>query len=239
VDAPGEAKPNLYVLNELIERLGGEEHEAHKMTSREHIDWMLKNSKYPGGLSELEEKRWLDCQPDFEEAHYINGFGYEDGKFRFKPDWAKVPAPNNGPMGPWQNMPALPDHWDVNELPTQDHPLRLVTSPSRSFLNSTFNQTPSSVKKEGRPTAMLHAQDAAALGVEEGDKIILSNHRGEVILHAAVGDRPQKGTVVAEGIWPNAAHEGGNGINTLTSADQTAPFGGAAFHDIHIAVRKA
>lgn len=68
VDAPGEAKPNLYVLNELIKRLGGDKHEAHDMTAREHIDWMLKNSKYPGGLKELEEKRWLDCQPDFDEA---------------------------------------------------------------------------------------------------------------------------------------------------------------------------
>ncbi len=239
VEAPGEAKPNLYVINELINRLGGEEHEAHQMSARDHIDWMLVNSKYPGGLKELEENRWLDCQPEFEEAHYLNGFGYEDGKFRFKPDWPTVPAPNNGPMGPWQSMPALPDHWDVNELPTQDHPFRLVTSPARSFLNSSFNETPSSLKKENRPTAILHEADATALGVEEGDRIILSNHRGEVCLHATVGERPQQGTIVAEGIWPNAAHENGQGINTLTSADQVAPFGGAAFHDIRVALRKA
>jgi hypothetical protein len=37
--------------------------------------------------------------------------------------------------------------------------------------------------------------------------------------------------LIAESIWPNAAHEDGKGINTLTGADAAAPFGGAAFHD--------
>jgi hypothetical protein len=42
---------------------------------------------------------------------------------------------------------------------------------------------------------------------------------------------------VAEGIWPNAKHQGGCGINTLTSAEPAAPFGGAVFHDTHVWIR--
>ena len=34
---------------------------------------------------------WIDCQPDFDTAHYIKGFAWPDGKFRFKPDWPNVP----------------------------------------------------------------------------------------------------------------------------------------------------
>jgi hypothetical protein len=37
--------------------------------------------------------------------------------------------------------------------------------------------------------------------------------------------------VIHEGLWPNSAFEGGEGINTLTGADACAPYGGAAFHD--------
>ena len=33
--------------------------------------------------------------------------------------------------------------------------------------------------------------------------------------------------------------EGGEGINTLTSAVQAAPYGGAAFHDNHAWIEKA
>ena len=46
-------------------------------------------------------------------------------------------------------MPTLPDHWDVIENATSEHPFRLATSPARNFLNSTFTETPSSLKKEG------------------------------------------------------------------------------------------
>jgi hypothetical protein len=45
--------------------------------------------------------------------------------------------------------------------------------------------------------------------------------------------------LIAEGIWPNAAHPYGRGINTLTGADQPAPFGGAAFHDNRVELERA
>ena len=37
-----------------------------------------------------------------------------------------------------------------------------------------------------------------------------------------------RGVVIAEGLWPNDAHERGEGINVLTGADAPAPYGGAA-----------
>jgi hypothetical protein len=48
----------------------------------------------------------------------------------------------------------------------------------------------------------------------------------------------KRGVVIVEGLQPNAAFEGGEGINTLTSAMQPAPFGGAAFHDNHVWIRR-
>ena len=38
----------------------------------------------------------------FREAHYLDGFAYPDGRFRFRPDWTTVRAPNDGAVGPWQ-----------------------------------------------------------------------------------------------------------------------------------------
>ena len=37
----------------------------------------------------------------------------------------------------------------------------------------------------------------------------------------------------------NAAHANGNGINTLIGSDPVKPFGGAAFHDCAVWLRKA
>ncbi|WP_349360865.1 molybdopterin oxidoreductase family protein [Stappia sp.] len=238
VDGPGETRENLWVINELAKRVGATEHPGFAMSAREQIDGMLRASGF-GTLETLERERWIDCQPDFETAHYIKGFAWEDGRFRFRPDWPRVPAPNDGPMGPWADMPALPDYWPVVEAADDTHPFRLVTAPARSFLNSTFNETAASRDRERQPELMIRADEAAALGIADGDRIRIGNARGAVTLHARFTQDLKPGVVIAEGIWPNEVYPDGRGINTLIGGDAVAPYGGAAFHDTAIWVRKA
>ncbi len=237
IEPPGECRSNHEVVSALAQRLGAE-HRGFAMTPREIVDWTLRESGR-GTLDELIANAFLDVQPDFETAHYLKGFGHRDGKFHFKPDWPKVPNANDGLVGPYDRLPALPDQWDVIELADDEHPFRLATSPARSFLNSTFNETPGSLKKEGQPTLMLHPDDAAGLGIAAGDEVVVGNRRGTVYLTAAIFAGLVRGVVIAESIWPNAAHKHGRGINTLTGADSPAPFGGAAFHDNKVWIRKA
>ena len=97
----------------------------------------------------------------------------------------------------------------------------------------------SSELKEGRPQLLIHPEDAVALGVEEGGRVEIGNTRGEVVLHARFFDGLRRGVVIAEGIWPNSAHERGEGINVLTGSDAPAPYGGAPVHDNHVWVRAA
>ena len=59
-------------------------------------------------------------------------------------------------------MPSLPDHWTIIEEADEKHPFRLATSPSRSYLNTSFNETPGSQAREGAPTVMMHPKDAAS-----------------------------------------------------------------------------
>ncbi len=237
IDPPGEARSNHDVICALAERVGAR-HRGFAMTPREIIEWTLINSGW-GTLAELEEKKWIDAQPSFEEAHYTRGFAWPDRKFRFKPDWPKVPFANNGPMGPIAEIPALPDHWAVIEEATAEYPFRLGTSPARNFLNSTFNETPSSLAREGRPTVMIHPEDAAKLDIAEGDWVVIENERGKVQITAKLFEGVRRGVLIAESIWPDSAYPDGKGINHLTGADAVAPFGGAAFHDNHARLYKA
>lgn len=142
-------------------------------------------------------------------------------------------------MGPIQEMPVFPDHWNVIETATPQYPFRLATSPARNFLNTSFTETATSQTKEIRPTVLVHPTDAARLDLQDGDKVLLSNQRGEVRLFAKISDGLRQGVLIAESIWPNTAYPDGKGINTLTGADAAAPFGGAAFHDICVALSRA
>ncbi|MBP2292806.1 molybdopterin-containing oxidoreductase family protein [Azospirillum rugosum] len=235
VDPPGECRPNHAVIGDLARRLGSDQHPGFRMTERELIDATLRASKH-GTLEELEAARFLDVQPDFDTAHYVKGFHWPDGKFRLKPDWPRVPYSAPSTFGPVETMPGFPDHWAVTEEADAEHPFRLVTAPARNFLNTSFTDTPTGTARESRPSLLIHPDDAAALGVAEGDRVEVANRRGSVLLHARLFDGVRRGVVIAESIWPNRAHDGGRGINTLTGADAVAPFGGAAFHDNHVRV---
>ena len=232
IEPPGECRPNHAVIRELARRLGAE-HPGFELTEREIIDRTLALSRWPG-LEVLEREHWLDCQPPFEEAHYLEGFAHPDGKFRFAPDWAATRPHGFGPNGEAGEMPRLPDHWPVIEEASESMPFRLVTAPARHYLNSSFTETPTSIRRQKRPSVMIHPHDAERLGLADGDLATLGNDRGRVRIHVERFDGVLRGVVVVESIWPNKAFHDGIGINALTGADPAAPVGGAPFHDNRI-----
>jgi len=229
VEPFAEARPNHDVIVALAKRLGAK-HPGFDMSAVEIIEATLKSSG-KHDVETLKAERWQDCVQDFETQHHIDGFGHPDGKFRFKPDWQAF-----GPMG--HVMPKLPDHWDIIEEADAEHPYRLVTAPARNYLNTSFTETPTSKSKEARPTALVHPEDLAALGIASGERIRIGNARGTVVVLAKAFDGVQRGVVVVESIWPNAAFEEGIGINALVGADPAPPNGGASFHDNRVWLRK-
>lgn len=230
VEPYAEARPNHYVICELARRLGAR-HRGFEMTELEMIEETLRLSGKPS-MAAFDQGRWLDCAPSFEDAHFLSGFGHPDGKFRFKPDWKAVGVQH-------ARMPALPDHAALIEEADAEHPFRMVAAPARSFLNTTFTETPGSQGREGRPSVMIHPADADRLAIAEGERLRIGNRRGSILIHAKLFDGLQPGVVVVESIWPNSAFEEGIGINALTSADAGPPKGGAVFHDTAIWIRKA
>jgi len=217
------------VICELARRLGAE-HPGFRMSAWEIMEATLRKSGMWDAQTNY-DRGGQDFAPPFERMHFLDGFDTPDRKFHFSPDWKRF-------GGRWQEMPALPDHMDVIDSATAEKPFRLVAAPARTFLNSTFTETPSSLKRERRPTALIHPADCAALDVTEGDRVRLGNQRGEVVVHVRPQDGQQRGVVVVEGLWPNRHFENGLGINALTSSDPGWPNGGAAFHDTAVWIRR-
>jgi anaerobic selenocysteine-containing dehydrogenase len=230
VEPPGECRSNHEVHVALAKRLGAV-HRGFDMTAMEIIDETLRVSGWPSA-AEVVERRWVDAAVDFRASHFLDGFGHAGGKFRFSPDWAA--------LGPHHHaLPSLPDYVPLVDDASADRPFRLVAAPARQFLNTSFTETPTSRRREGRPTALIHPEDAMRLGVLEGSRVRLGNAQGEVVVHARLFDGLQPGVVVVESVWPNEDFEGGVGINALTSDDPVGPNGGAAFHDTAVWMRAA
>ena len=225
-----EARPSQAVIDGLAERLGAE-HPGFAMGAWELVDATLAASGLPGADAVF-AAGWHDCGAGFEETHFLNGFATPDRRFHFRPDWAA-----EGPHG--DGLPALPDHVALTEDADAEHPFRLVTAPARDFLNSSFTQSPTSLKRARRPTALIHPDDMAALAVEAGGRLRLGNRRGSVSVHCEPFDGVQRGVVVVESVWPATAFPEGVGINALVGGDPVPPAGGAAYHDTAVWIRPA
>ena len=230
IEPHAESRSNHAVICALAERLGAA-HPGFAMSEWEIIDATLRAAGLPGA-QESYERHWLDCALPFETMHFLDGFGHADGRFRFKPDWSEV-----GPEA--ASMPAMPGHAELIDAADEAHPFRLVAAPARSFLNTSFTETPGSLKREQRPTVLIHPETCARLGVAEGSRARLGNRLGSVVLHVRPFDGLQPEVVVVESIWPNGAFEEGIGINALVSAEPGPPLGGAVFHDTAIWIRAA
>ena len=220
-----ECRSNHEVICGLAERLGAC-HPGFAMSAIELIDQTLRISGLPG-IDNFPTDGRLDCCPPFETGHFLDGFAQPDKKFHFRADWRAI-GPEHA------RLPPYPDHVAVIDEDDAEQPFRLVAAPSRSFLNSSFNNTPSSVAREGRPTALVHPDVLAGIGVRDGDRLRIGNRRGSLVVHARGFDGLQKRVVIVEGLWPNRAFEEGIGINLLTSADPGLPRGGAVFHDTSV-----
>jgi anaerobic selenocysteine-containing dehydrogenase len=225
-----ECRSNHEVQCALAKRLGAR-HPGFEMSAVEIIEQTLHMSGLPSA-DRFEEGVWLDCWPGFETGHFLDGFTHADRKFHFRANWAAFGQEH-------ASLPAFPDHVAAIDDGDPARPFRLIPAPSRSFLNTSFNNTPSSLVREGRPTAMVHPATLAAIGLADGARIRIGNGQGSVVVHARVFDGMQQRVVIAEGLWPNHAFEEGIGINLLTSADPGLPGGGAVFHDTSVWLRPA
>jgi anaerobic selenocysteine-containing dehydrogenase len=220
-----ECRSNHDVICALAGRLGAR-HPGFELSPIELIDRTLRASGLPSA-EDFPDHGWLDCCPPFETAHFLDGFGHADKKFHFRADWAALAHDGS-------RLPAFPDHVAVTDDGDPERPFRLLAAPSRSFLNTSFNNTPSGIAREGRPTALVHPQALAGLGIVDGDRVRIGNGHGSVVVHARAFDGLQPRVVIVEGVWPNHAFEEGIGVNLLTSADPGLPRGGAVFHDTSV-----
>ncbi|MGH6945398.1 MAG: molybdopterin-containing oxidoreductase family protein, partial [Geminicoccaceae bacterium] len=185
-------RTNHFVICELAKRLGAPAHPGFAMTEWHLIDDLLQRSGWPDA-----ETVWraggLDAMPDHATSHHLNGFPTPSGKFQLKPDWSRF-GPDHA------RMPRLPDHFAIIDAIDDEHPFRLVAAPARNYLNTSFTETPTSRRREERPTVRLSQKDAARHGVLAGDRVRLGNRRGSIVLHAEIREGQQPGVLVVESI---------------------------------------
>jgi len=225
----GESRCNLEVVQSLAKALGFDD-PWFKLDTRDHARALLASS-HPNlaGLDVESILRGKITRLNIprEACGFAERFGTPSGKLEFYSTELRK-----------KGLPPLVDFIETTEdEDAKRYPLRLITPPAHSFLNSSFGNLEKARRREGGlPTLMIHPDDSG--DIESGDSVEISNRQGSVRLAALVTTDTNKGTLVAEGTWWPSHGIEGNGINVLTSNRLTDLGDGSTFHDNRVELKK-
>ncbi|MGO4886826.1 molybdopterin oxidoreductase family protein [Anaerobacillus sp. MEB173] len=213
IEKYGESKSNSEVFRLLASSFGFDEALLYD-TDEEMIKQSLTNTNNP----------------------YLEGIDYETliehqyVKAKVKPLFpGEIPTPSGkielySKAMAYDGLPPLPTY-----IPNKDEeelPFQFIPAPNHNFLNSTFSNNDKHVELEKYPRIHMNASDALELGIVDGEKVRVFNHRGECELIAAVGENVLPGVLVSQGIWADI-EDHKYFVNSLTP-DRVADMGGGA-----------
>ena len=132
------------------------------------------------------------------------------------------------------------------EAAPDDLPLQLGNRRRLSSMNSFLNELPGPRKIVDSNRVEIHRDDAARLGINDGDRVRVRSRVGSIELAAAVTDAPRPGVVIVEHGWGSRVFDPtgtldpdvvGANRNLLTAGDEEDPLSlMSAFNETWVAV---
>ena len=196
VHPPGDAKQDLWIIQELARRLGLDWQYGHVS---EVFDEMRHTMPSIGGITwdrlEREHAVTYPCVKEGDPGQsvvFTDTFPRETGRARF------VPA----------------DIIPANERPDAEYPMVLITGRQLEHWHTGSMTRRATVLDaiEPDPVALVHPLDLAELKGQPGDVVTIKSRRGEVVLYARADESSPRGAVFVPFCYYEAA------INRLTNA---------------------
>jgi anaerobic selenocysteine-containing dehydrogenase len=198
IEPLGEAKPNTEAFRLIAERLGLDD-PCFRESDEQLIASAFANAPAGVALEPLRERGWLKV--DLGQGpvpHAEGGFGTASGKVALHAD---------------QRSSAEV----ADERLAERYPFALVTPKTHLFLNSTFANQCRQHSAQPHPEVVVHPDDAARRGVEDGAQVRVYNDRGDFACRARVSDDARPGVLVAPMGWWNRDYPRGRGPQATTS----------------------
>ncbi len=251
IEPLGECRSNVEVFRALAEKMGFEE-ECFRESVDEMIDRAMDScNPWLGGISRERLERENQIRLNFEQrpqagAESSSGPGmrapdmpflpFANGKFQTASGKAEFYSKKLKELGLDPVVAFTPPEESRHGSKSGEFSLELLARKPDNHLNSTFANI-SSVREMEPTLGMLemHASDAKARGIGDGDRVRAFNSRGEITLQAKVNGSVSPGVVAARLDWARFGPGNGN-INTLTSEKLTDMGNAATFYSVCVEV---
>ena len=196
IDPPGDAKQDLWIIQEIAKRVGLGWNYAHVS---EVFDEMRHTMPSIGGIT------WERLEREHAVTYPCMNEGDPGQPVVFTDDFPR-------PGGRAKFVPA--DIIPAAERPDAEYPLVLITGRQLEHWHTGSMTRRASMLDalEPDPVALVHPLDLAMLGITPGEPITIASRRGEVVLYARADESSPRGAVFVPFCYYEAA------INRLTNA---------------------
>ena len=219
----GEARSNFRLAQDLAARLGLDLPIC-RATPAEALAELLRGAK--GATAGLDPEKLRRGGPLRLAAGEVQEFRTPSGKLEFYSE--QLAAQGLAPMPDWQSDPD-------EARDAARWKLRLLTAPGYFQAHTAYAGVDFLRRREGTPVCILHPDDAASRGLDDGAKVRLYNGRGAVGLVLRVSDEVQPGVVLVPGQRPDGETVAGT-INLLVSDRYTDIGEGATYQSTFLEV---
>ena len=234
IEPVGESIPNWDFFAEWGRRMGFKE-QAFKDTSFDIMRQLL-NTKAPWykdvTLERLQKEKWIKLPyPSSVPVRSGGKCGTESGKIELYSEMMKRAG-----FDPVIDLGLCED--DMPEV-EKKLPFRLLSPGIPQRVNSSFYNV-KYIRAFNAYECEISPEDAQKLGIKMGDRVRLTNQRGEAYFIARVSTRVRPGVVrTAKCNWRSTNPYGKNNTNTLTTSRLTDMGGCSAYHSTRVNVEKA
>jgi anaerobic selenocysteine-containing dehydrogenase len=251
IEPVGEARSNVWVFSQLAPRMGFTEpcfHDSAEDMIRQALD--IGES----GYSRNPGMEHVTAESLAEQGHIPLGFHRGANGEAFLPFSAgRVPTLTGKIEFYSETLRAMASGAGLDPLPAfvppvesrlgegaKRYPLEFLPRKADNYMNSTFANLDGHRGMEAKTNHRLemHAEDASARGIADGDAVRVWNDRGSVELTAMVSQRVPAGVVAGRLDWSKLSPRGEN-INSLTSERLTDIGAGATFYSTLVEVARA
>ena len=244
IEPPGETASNAEIFRRLAATFGFDDPQFKRSDAQMVEDTLNWDSPALSGITMEDFKRdgYAHLKvgtPSDRCPHKEGNFPTPSGKCEFKSSAAAggnfVAPPfrqcyeafqGGEPVDPLPNYVPSRERPETNPALAEKYPLNIVTPKSHGFLNSQYANEAHKVRGQGEQFVLIHPQDAAERGIQQGDFVRVFNDRGEFHGDARISEDTQAGVVVATlGYW-RSLNRGGGACNVISS-DQFVNLGHA------------
>lgn len=243
IDPLGESKSDFDIFKAVAERMGYGE--FFDLTEEEYCAEALDSEGYKAlgiSLEALKEKGALRVFPEDVHISDTSVWGTENGRLCL---YQENVLYQFGDLGqPVDRKKECGLYWEEgkycgehSEARMGEYPFHLLSQKMRTHTHTQWSENEYTREIEPEPLAMLNPDDAAELGIQDGDTIRLRNYQGTVVVKAAINAGVPPKTVAMPRSWQAADFIEGT-YQSLISKDFNDTSNNQAYNDVACAVEK-